>query len=298
MPWEIDYALLTFQQLKKSKYYIDKKFNITIFSALNLSSALIDWNLSKLPKEYFISKYKQLSALLLDYNHITNIYEGEDVWGHLNVQRDAIKTNSDAYISLCPDIYFSKYTLSYLLQAADNLTHEHYVITPQICKMWDKSWDVLVNKDFSNGPYYGWEKKFDIYDVDYFNSEATNITVTPINNSKWAGWFDLYSKDLYEKVIGFPEEWNGYGAWDFYGMVISEHLKINKIDFQQYVLENQVIFEYSIGNLRTNEVFGFSKYYKDLLITKDISEQRLVFDNNFSIFLKEALDKINKINKK
>ena len=42
MPWEIDYALLTFTQLKKSKYYIPNDVNITIDSVLNLSSFLIN----------------------------------------------------------------------------------------------------------------------------------------------------------------------------------------------------------------------------------------------------------------
>ena len=41
MPWEIDYALLTFTQLKKSSYYISKKHKITIDSVLNLSSKII-----------------------------------------------------------------------------------------------------------------------------------------------------------------------------------------------------------------------------------------------------------------
>jgi hypothetical protein len=54
MPWEIDYALLTFTQLKKSKYYLPENVNITIDSALNLSSYLINWDESKLPKEFLL----------------------------------------------------------------------------------------------------------------------------------------------------------------------------------------------------------------------------------------------------
>ncbi len=54
MPWEIDYALLTFSQLKKSKYYLPNDINITIDTVLNLSSFLIDWDQTKLPKEYLL----------------------------------------------------------------------------------------------------------------------------------------------------------------------------------------------------------------------------------------------------
>ena len=57
MPWEIDYALLTFTQLKKSKYHLPNNVNITIDSVLNLSSYLIDWDESQLPKDVFIPFY-------------------------------------------------------------------------------------------------------------------------------------------------------------------------------------------------------------------------------------------------
>jgi hypothetical protein len=37
MPWELDYALLTFVQLKKSKYYINNEDKVYIDVTLNLS---------------------------------------------------------------------------------------------------------------------------------------------------------------------------------------------------------------------------------------------------------------------
>ena len=43
MPWQIDYALLTNIQLKKSKYYLGSDVEITIDSHLNLSEYLIDF---------------------------------------------------------------------------------------------------------------------------------------------------------------------------------------------------------------------------------------------------------------
>ena len=65
MPWEIDYALLTFSQLKKSTYYLNgDKIKITIDSVLNLSPSLINWKKSKIPKEYFIEKYHKYSLLI------------------------------------------------------------------------------------------------------------------------------------------------------------------------------------------------------------------------------------------
>ena len=75
MPWEVDYALLTFTQLRKSKYYLPQGVNIIIDSCLNLSSYLINWEKSKLPKEFFIKKYNQLSTLLDCYTHNNKIFD-------------------------------------------------------------------------------------------------------------------------------------------------------------------------------------------------------------------------------
>jgi hypothetical protein len=47
--------------LKKSKYHLSDDDNVTIETVLNLSSYAIDWEESKLPKEFFIEKYNQLS---------------------------------------------------------------------------------------------------------------------------------------------------------------------------------------------------------------------------------------------
>ena len=290
MPWEIDYTLLTFQQLKKSKYYLSEDVNITINSALNLSSFLINWEESKLPKEYFIEKYKTLSILLKDYNHIPFIYEGNELWGHLDLQRNVIVNESDYYISICPDMYFSKHLLSYLTQAAKEIKNKYFVLTPQICRMWDESWEILTHDKYKIGPHYGWEKTVDIYDVDNFlHTNNEDVGITPINQNKWAGWFDLYNKEFYENLVKIPEDWHGYGAWDAYGLVIAHFSKQYGYDFQQYRLDGQIIFEYSVGPLNTNTVLGFSNYYKNFIVKKDVSEQREFFNSKINHYIEERI---------
>ena len=54
MPWEMDYALFSFTQLKKSLYYIPKDIEIVVETDLNLSSHVINWSESKLSKEFFL----------------------------------------------------------------------------------------------------------------------------------------------------------------------------------------------------------------------------------------------------
>ena len=53
MPWEIDYALTSFLQFKKSKYYLQEGDKVKIDTFLNLSGYLIDWDNSRLPKSLY-----------------------------------------------------------------------------------------------------------------------------------------------------------------------------------------------------------------------------------------------------
>ena len=47
MPWEVDYALLQFMQLKKSSLNLYPEDKIYFHIGLNLSSYIINWNESK-----------------------------------------------------------------------------------------------------------------------------------------------------------------------------------------------------------------------------------------------------------
>ncbi len=282
MPWEIDYALLTFTQLKKSKYYLPENVNITIDSALNLSSYLIDWDESKLPKEFFIEKYNQLLPLLKDYNHNSKIYNGDELYGHLDLQRDSMSSEVDYYISICPDIYFNEHVLAYLIKSLEHIEDEYFVLTPQIPRMWDSTWDVLTNEKYMNHPNELWDS-IDIFDIA--NDEHPLPTLTHLeNNMKWAGWFDVYSKSFFEKLVPIQPEWNGYGAWDFYGLNVVNIFKHLGGKVKQYILNNQIIFEYCVGPLKTDTINGFSNYYKKFI--KTIPNQGR---NDFSETLQDKL---------
>jgi hypothetical protein len=125
------------------------------------------------------------------------------------------------------------------------------------------------------------------------NINSEPLSLKPINVSKWANWFDLYSKSYYEELIPIPEDWHGYGPGDTYGMVITEYVKNKGLDFQQYVLEGQTIFEYPIGPLKQR---NFASYYKDLIFTKQIPNQRDEFEAHFNEHVNNGIQ--NLIDKK
>jgi len=260
MPWEIDYVLLSFTQLKKSKYHLSDEDNVTVETVLNLSSYAIDWNQSKLPKEFFIEKYHQLSILLEDYTHIKHIYEGDQLYGHLDFQRECISPETDFYISICPDMYFSEHALSYLIEASKQVTNKYFIITPQISKVGDADWDEITNPKYVNIPYSDY-LEVDIFDVIYnnrYNEEEKSLY--PTKKSKWAGWFDLFNKAFYEELCPFHEDWKGYGPWDLYSLIITNYVKQQGVDFQQYLLQGETIWMYPSGPLAKNNLNGFAQY--------------------------------------
>lgn len=287
MPWEVDYMLLTFTQLKKSFYHLPKDVTINIYSALNLSSYIIDWNTSKLPKEFFINKYEQTSKLLKDYNHIPFIYDKDELWGHMDLYKSSLSSEATHYIGLCPDMYFSEYLLNYLIEGAKQVKNKYFVITPQISKLWDHTWDEITNPQYHNISYDKW-KEVDIFDIRNNTKQSGEpIELISTQNSKWAGWFDIYSKSLVEELCSLHNNWSGYCGWDFYSMLISEHCKKQGVDFQQYLLKGETIFEYSVGPLKDG---GFSNYYKDLLVLNKNPSQRENWDNNLQGYIFKQIE--------
>ena len=61
------------------------------------------------------------------------------------------------------------------------------------------------------------------------------------------------------------------------------------VDFKQWVLRGETIFEYSVGPLKDG---GFSKYYKDLLTLKDVPNQREVFESKMKEYLNRGIKQL------
>jgi hypothetical protein len=292
MPWEIDYALLSFTQLKKSKYHLSEEDNVMIETVLNLSSYTINWGESKLPKEFFIEKYNQISTLLEGYTHIKHVYEGDQLYGHLDLQRECISPKIDFYLSICPDIYFSEHALSYLIEASKQIDNKYFTITTQISKVGDADWDEITNSKYVNIPYSDY-LEVDIFDVMHnnrYNEEEKSLH--PTKKSKWAGWFDLYNKALYEELCPFQEDWKGYGPWDLYSLILTNHLKSQGVDFQQYLIQGETIWMYPSGPLAKNGLNGFAQYYKDFLQLNPIPNQRQEFESKLNEYLQRTINQL------
>lgn len=292
MPWELDSALLTCNQLVKSFYHFDKKDNVILELCLNISSYIINWNESKLSKEFFIEKYKNLDFLFpTEFKRTLKIYDGSELYGHLDFERESISPEIDAYINLCPDMIFSEYVIAYMIEGAKQVKNKYFVITPQIPKMWDSSWDILVNPIYNNIPYGNRLNSFEIINnQDNLNQE---ISLQPINCFKYAGWFDLYSKSYVEDLAPIWDEWKGKGGWDTYSMNVSSYFKQIRGDVQQYVLEGQTI--YRLSYCKNFENFSLYSYYKNNIKLNNTWNSRDTFDENISSYIQKRISKLGNL---
>jgi hypothetical protein len=289
MPWEIDHANILFDKLRDSLYYVNKDIKIYIHTALNLSDSIIDWEKSKIPKQYFIDRYKAMEYYFKDLC-ITkfDIYQGSDIWGHLDFQRTCYQDDIDFYICVCPDIDFNEYLIGHMIETAKQITNKYFVLISEIYKCWDYTWDPMVNAKFKDVSY-----------KECFNRNSNEIVklenpvkLADATGFKFAGWFDLYNKAFYEKLVPGLPEWHGYGPWDRYAMDVCNYAQGIGVDVKEYVLANQVVWFYDSGTLRNENEYGGSGKLKTVYnryIIKKMNRdmQRVTINSNRNQLLQD-----------
>jgi hypothetical protein len=298
MPWEVDYCLLLFNTLSTAKMRTSNFFKIDI--ALNISDYHIDWNSSKLDKEYFIEKMEFYKRLLDVFDEVNfHIYSGKENQGHLDLQKAVVRPENDYYICICPDQIFDKSILNIFEQSVNEIEEKYFIITPEIPKFWDVSWDIISNDHFNYLP-----KKSDGYSYEFLSInryEALDIInnnpiqLEKLTDFKFAGWLDLYSKDLYEKLVPVPKDWVGYGQWDLYAMLVLKNISLTNlpISVSQYKLKNLITtsLEYSNWNYGENRTV-----YKNRLNINTVPDQREYYKNVISDCVRSQLMSISKGN--
>tara|TARA_B100000073_G_scaffold340147_1_gene339554 strand:+ start:231 stop:1199 length:969 start_codon:yes stop_codon:yes gene_type:complete len=259
MPWEIDSCFSVCESLRRNSYYLSENDSVQFDFFLNLSDAVIDWDNSKLDKQFFIDKFNSMEKLNDWSNYKPFIYEGNEMWGHLDAFRGMVedKDECDAYLSICPNVRFHNTLLFYIFRSMESIREDNYIINPEVVKLWDSSWDVLVNHKYKDIPYEEHE------DIDCYNTEKVvndNLTnVKLVENTephyKWAGWCDVHSSKLLDTVM-YPKHWKGYGPMDtFFAYVLgtfrnwggsnpefANDLKMvfDGMNFKQYIIRNQI----------------------------------------------------------
>ena len=288
LPYEIDELENTLTHLRRASQYTDKKNDWYVDVCMCTSNQMVDWSKSSIPKSFFDEKLLKLSSQV-DWA-INKFQTSDKILGCVSHRRHCLNVHEDAdyFIWLDTDIIFEERTLSYFensMKSVGDITPLN-IITPELVRIWDTTWDCLVNENFINkkvgyqelaNPYLDSGIKGDV------SIESVQNTNSPQSRFKFAGgWFTCISGRLLRK-IGIPESFGHYGYEDTFVMVASEKLVQTKgEDIQQFKLKNVVVCENY--KYRNN-----SHYIKHISIYDKREHFKQIAESNF---MKE-LEKIN-----
>jgi hypothetical protein len=212
-----------------------------------ISDYLNDWNKSILKKDYFLNRLEHLEKYYCNWCDECYFNTDEDVKGALGyfIKNIDKYPDVDSIILLEPDVIFGPYTLNLFLESSIQAKQHspNYIITAEYVKMWDSSWDVVVNSNFINKPF-SYRNTIDPIIDTYSVYGDINLIPLVIDNAKYfkfgGGWFTMYSKSLFDQ-IDFHKTLDGYGPLDNY-IINFCHNKPNLVT--QYKIENLVITDY------------------------------------------------------
>ena len=128
--------------------------------------------------------------------------------------------------------------LNYLTEVSKR--NKYYIISPQLVKLWDCTWDCLVNDAYIHES----TKYHKITDPrTIINTSHGKVDIFPIHGFKWGGgWFNGFSMNLLS-LVGVPDTFIGYGLDDTFIMECALAMKHHRCSIQQYVLKNSVVME-------------------------------------------------------
>ena len=278
LPYEIDELENTLNQLKKASYYIDNKVEYILDVTMTISDRMVNWEKSSIPKKYFIDKFTKLETQS-DWCQ-TEFKTSDILLGCVSQRRESLKNHKDAdyFIWLDCDIQFDERTLSYMqmVMSSTSKEHEHSIITPELVRIWDDTWDILVNEEFKDKPF-DYNQTNDPYKDSGIKGdisvEVVLNTNSPQSRFKFAGgWFTCISGALLRR-IGVPEEFGHYGFEDTFVMVGSEKLmRTTDIQITQFKIKNLVVCENYKYRDNTHYLNGLSAFDRRDEFTKKAQE--------------------------
>jgi hypothetical protein len=276
LPQEIDCLEQMLIHLKKSSKWISyEDFTVEIV----LNNKLTNWDESKLPEKFFIDKFRFLEYLTSSWCSTNFEISDGSILGCNDIRRRALRTSKADYIMyLDTDNIFSESLLYHIKSYTDYLlTQEGYnILTPEITRLWDNSWDVITNKEHLSIPAS--HKNYFSRDPYIIDFTPNDVSINPINTFKFAGWGTCIPTKLRD-IIDIPDSLGSYGLDDTFVMMACSILKSKGHNIQQYTLQNEIIIE--------NNKFRFNPY-KDYLTTIDRREEfKNQAHNNFNLELQK-----------
>jgi hypothetical protein len=283
MPNEIDDLERILGDLNKASKYINGE-NYELYLALSVDDYLVNWNESKLDKQYFIDRFNALKPLT-DWAGKSTFNVREDIMGCTSLRRVAHNECKDAthFIWLDTDICFDDKILFYIESSIDVIDAENitkkYVISPECVKIWDTTWDCLVNENFLNKEVGYCRINNPFVDAGQYGEVGIETLLNNVPGQPQmkfgGGWFNCLSKALLDRAP-LPESMGHYGPDDTFVMWASEKLNQSGEQIYQFKLKNYVVCE--------NYIYRDRTHYDKLIKRIDRKEEfRTQANNSFSI---------------
>jgi hypothetical protein len=228
--------------------------NWNLHVILGVSQEIVNWFESKKDISKWVTKtfveYKE------DWDDMPGNHKfeiREDILGCSDARRVGIDENKDTdyFIWLDPDIVFDPVILYYMSvgigMIEQNYDTPYFVLTPEIVRIWDHTWDCLVNDKFLDKPI-NYQKTNNPYVDTVFEGDASveelQNNVPGLPRFKFAGgWFNCYSARLLN-YIGIPKTLGPYGVEDTWLMHAMEKLvSQEREDMKQFKLKNVIVCE-------------------------------------------------------
>jgi len=285
-PYEIDNYQLFIHQLRRNLNYINSEIIFNPY--LNLSNYFYDWNNSILKSDFFINKFNELNKIVENQVILDSVINFDDkVLGALSYKREFIskyKNQVDAFIWFDSDMIFPDDLLFYLINSFESINQEYCIITPQITKLWDNTWDIIVNQKYIN-QYPNHENYFNFDGYELYNQFETKELIENGQYTKFAsGWGNLLSSGLFKKYISFTDSLGHYGIDDTFIMYAVDLYKHKGNNIKQFIINNLVVIE--------NNKFKISSYDNLVYKNKNIKSKEDFRQESE----KEMIEQLNKIN--
>jgi hypothetical protein len=270
LPYELNALEQTLVQLKRSSKYLSSNEKVRIEVLLNAN--LIDWSSSNLSLNFFSSAYHNLVKINEDWAECVLRIDTENKFlGCNDLRRYTLRnTDADYVMYLDTDIIFNDTMLRRVFDSLSIISDEYFILTPQLTRMWDTTWDVVSNEKFFNEEATH-ENYFnrDPYKATFNNSE---VNLKPISGFKFAGWGTIIPSKL-GRFIDIPDSLGSYGLDDTFIMFACDIMNKHGYNVKQYVIEGELVIE--------NNKFRL-EYFKDLLTLIDRKEEfKQIANSNF-----------------
>jgi len=209
LPREIDQCYRLIHDLKRASYFVDKEDKIILDLTLNLSDHYTNWEKSKLPKEFFIEKFKYIEKICL------------------YMALEAAKSITDDYSIISAEL-IQGWDPSW-----DVISNPKTRNTPRVYH------EDGVTADRSKS-LWGTTDPYDMYMENNIDKEPSLRKIDTIKFG--GGLFNLFNADLL-RLIDIPDSFTHYGLDDTFIMVGSQMMKQLGYNINQYVLEDVNILE-------------------------------------------------------